>query len=160
VLRNGVIYVGTNTGVVRALDADDGDDRWSFPTADGPVKNFVFPDRVDQDLYFSTTNKVWGIRDGGGAAVKKWVEIASIPSPSTPVHPVGSDILYVGGGDGRLYQINDALAGNPTPAPVVTSVQLGDGGAAAGAPSWDDPNGVVYVGTTAGIVYAVVPPLP
>lgn len=31
---------------------------------------------------------------------------------------------------------------------------------AVGAPSFDFGNSVVYVGTVAGIVYAVVPPLP
>ena len=120
----------------------------------------MFPDRIDQDLYFSTTAAVWGIRDAGASAVQKWIALTSIPSPSTPLHPVGSNVLYVGGGDGFLYQIDDTLAGDPGPAPLVTRVRLGDGSAAVGAPTYDAANNVVYVGTVAGIVYAVVPPLP
>ena len=87
VLRNGVVYVGTNTGVVYALDADDGDTRWTFATGDGPIKGFVFPDRLDQDLYFSTTTRVWGLTDNGAAAAQKWAAVTSIPSPSYPSIP-------------------------------------------------------------------------
>ena len=108
VVRNGVVYVGTNTGRVYALDADDGDTRWFFDTGDGPVKGFVFPDRLDQDLYFSTTTKVWGLVDNGGSAGQKWPEVSSIPSPSTPFHPVGSNLVIVGSGNGSLYKIDDA----------------------------------------------------
>ena len=45
-------------------------------------------------------------------------------------------------------------------APVVKSVLLGDGTALVGAPSYDLENGLVHVGTAAGIFYSVQVPLP
>jgi outer membrane protein assembly factor BamB len=160
VVRGGVVYVGTNTGVVHALDAGTGASSWSFATGDGPVKGFVFPDRQSNDLYFSTTSRVWGLSDDGTSASKNWPEVTAIPSPSLPVHPGGTSLLYVGGGDGRLYQIDFTAAGNPGPPPVVLSVQAGDGSAALGAPAYDVLNSTVYVGSDAGVFYAVSVPLP
>jgi hypothetical protein len=66
----------------------------------------------------------------------------------------GSHYLYVGGSDGKLYEIDTALA-SPLPLPVT----LGDGSAVVGAPSLDRENNLIHVGTEAGIFYAVqVPP--
>jgi hypothetical protein len=105
---------------------------------------------------------VWGLQDDGLSASQKWAALTSVPSPSTPVHPAGTTLLYVGGGDGKLYEIDYASAGFPSPPPVVTFVALGDplAPAAVGAPTYDAALGVVYVGTVAGIVYAILPPLP
>jgi outer membrane protein assembly factor BamB len=162
VLRAGVVYVGTNAGFIYALDAEFGNILWSFDASgDGPVKGFLVPDRQNnQDLFFSTTTKVWGIRDNGGSASRLFDETTVVPSPSTPVHPAGSKILYLGGADG-LYQVDYTSAGFPTPVPIVTSVPLGaPPGAAVGAPTYDALLNVIYVGTVEGILYAVVPPIP
>jgi hypothetical protein len=85
--------------------------------------------------------------------------ITTVPSPSTPLHPVGTKVLYVGGA-AALYFVDYSSAGFPAPLPVVSSVPLGDPTAAAGAPTYDPALEVVYVGTVAGIIYAVVPPIP
>jgi hypothetical protein len=69
----------------------------------------------------------------------------------------GGHYLYVGGSDGKLYEIDVQPA-----IPVLKSVTLGDGTARVGTPSLDRgvvPN-LVHVGTEAGIFYAVQVPLP
>ena len=85
------------------------------------------------------------------SAIEKAVSIALF----TP----GGTLILVGAGDGSLKQLDTAGAG-PGVTPSVTSVTLGDGSASVGSPSLDAPNDLVYVGTDAGIVYAVQLPLP
>ena len=65
--------------------------------------------------------------------------------------------LYAGSGDGQLYQLD--LTIDPA-VPIVTSVVLGDGAAAIGAPSLDVTTGLVHVGSEAGVLYAVELPIP
>lgn len=156
IVAGGVAYVGTNGGTVQALDAATGIPRWTgpFTTGDGPVKAFVWRDYATGRLYFSTTGKVWSVTDGGGSATAYWSTPVTIPSPSNPLLYGG--FAYVGGGDGKLYEID---ASSPTPA-APRSVVLGDGTAAVGSPSLDVNSGLLHVGTDAGIVYAVQGPLP
>ena len=61
----------------------------------------------------------------------------------------GSHYVYVGGSDGKLYEID--VAG----APVVTPTPLGDGLSVVGAPSLDRLYNLIHVGTEAGVFYAV-----
>jgi hypothetical protein len=156
-LRGGRLYVAPLNGPdseIEALDADDGTTLWSSRVApgDGQVKLFVVPDVLSADLYFSTTSKVWAISDGGSSAIPKWQR--SIPGPSQPVFFAGTGRVYVGGGDGRLYVLA-ASDGQDLVAPVA----LGEPGlAAVGAPTVDQAGGFVYVGTEAGVVYAVAIP--
>jgi len=152
VLRNGRVYVGTNLGVVHSLDAANGNTLWSYSTGDGAVKGFIFTDRFSNALYLSTTSQVWGLTDG--SPTPNWPAV-SLPGPSTPLFTTGGTYLFVGASDGQLYQLD--LSTNP---PTVTSATLGDGLAAVGSPSLDIQNGLVYVGTDAGIVYAVAKPIP
>jgi outer membrane protein assembly factor BamB len=155
ILFNGRIYVGTNAGIVHALDAVNGDPKWSLPLGDGAVKGFLFPQFGSSNLIASTTNKVWSIADnvGSGAVNPDW-PVTVIPFPSIPLYVPGTMKVVVGSGNGNLYQM-DAV----TPLPV-TSVVLGDGGAAVGAPAMDVLKSMIYVGTDAGVIYGVVFPLP
>jgi hypothetical protein len=75
--------------------------------------------------------------------------------PSPVLFVPGSHYVYVGGSDGKLYEI-DTLQATPVPKPVT----LGDGLAVVGAPSYDRVHNLVHVGTEAGIFYAVQVPLP
>jgi hypothetical protein len=161
VVRNGRVYVGTNAGEVEAYDAATGGLLWTFATGDGAVKGFVFPDRLTTGLYFATTTTVWGISDDGAAASQLWPEVSTIPDPSVVLFLPGGTRLWVGSSDGSLHQIDFAGAGAPPggPAPVVSSVVLGDGGAAVGTPSFDVATGLIYVGTDAGVVYAIEDPI-
>jgi outer membrane protein assembly factor BamB len=161
IVRGGRVYVGTGAGEIRAYDASvgpsQGTEPWSSPflTLDGAVRGFLFPDRLSTDLYFTTDAKVWSIRDDGADAAPNWSSTV-VPSPSIPLFGRlgGLGHVYVGGGDGRLYQL-DAATGLQ-----VRSIRLGDGLAAIGAPSMDVANGLVFVGSEAGILYAVQVPVP
>ena len=148
--RDGRVYVGTNPGLVHAVDAADGTPLWSHTPAplDGPVKGFVWPVRGSSRLYLATTNRVWAIDDAGASATARWS--LTIPSPSTTLF--SGTHLYVGAGDGRLYQID--------PAGAATSVALASAPSQVGSPSMDFQNGLIYVGSDSGRIYAVAAPLP
>jgi hypothetical protein len=123
------------------------------------VKGFVFPDRTSptHDLYFATDNKVWVVQDDGSTLTPKYAGGISLGAvtPSAVLYAPGRGLVFAGGSDGRLYQIDVSGA-----APVITSVQLGDGSALVGAPSLDREFDIVHVGTAAGVFYAVEIPLP
>jgi outer membrane protein assembly factor BamB len=154
------------TGTLYSIDADMGaaPDR-TFPIPDGQAKGFVFPDWRTGDLYFATDSYVWALHDNGTTIDNKF---PLLPAPggidlgggvvptSAVVFVPGSHYVYVGGSDGKLYEI-DLLAG---PVPTIKSVTLGDGLATVGAPSLDWQNSLIHVGTEAGIFYAVAIPFP
>jgi len=157
VLRNGRIYVGTEAGEVKSVRADDGMDVRTVDLLDGPIKGFVFPDRASDDVYVSTDGKVWRLTDTAGGWVNPWgagVGV-SVPNPSTPLLRPGATHVYVGGGDGQLYQLT-------LPGGALTSIALDYDPAAfvVGAPSYDTGFGLVHVGSVRGVFYAVEVPLP
>jgi outer membrane protein assembly factor BamB len=156
VLRGSRLYVGAVDGTVHALDANTGASLWASPFnsgGNGAVLEFVLPDFSSNDLYFSTTSKVWAITDGGAGWTSKWSR-TDIPSPSQAVFVNGSGRVYVGGGNGKLYVLS-AVNGND----VVAPIDLGEPGLAAiGAPTVDTAGGYVYVGSDAGVLYAL--PIP
>jgi outer membrane protein assembly factor BamB len=153
-LRGGRLYVSPVSGEIDALSASDGSLLWtaSFKPLDGQIKLFMLPDHQSSDLYFSTNSTVWSIRDDGSAASEKWRN-ASIPSPSQPVFFAGTGRVYVGGGDGSLYILKASDGTN-----LFAPIPVGDGLSAVGPPTVDQAGGFVYVGTDAGVVYAVVIP--
>jgi glucose/arabinose dehydrogenase/outer membrane protein assembly factor BamB len=152
VLRAGRVYVGTNAGAVHALDADTGAVAWSFvpQPLDGPVKGFVWPVRGSARLYFTTTSRVWAIDDAGASASEVWAAPLAVDSPSMPLF--SGSRLYVGSGDGRLYEIDAAGAAR--------FLVIGDGAAAVGSGVLDFVNNFIYVGTASGEIHAVPVPLP
>jgi outer membrane protein assembly factor BamB len=155
ILYQGVVYVGTNAGVVYAADAATGGVNWSLPLGDGPIKGFLFPQFGTTNLFAATSNNVWSISDDGLSASLNWqVGSADIPSPSTPLNIPGTTKVIVGSGDGHLYQL-DAFAPLPP-----TRVRLGIGAAGVGAPTMDILKLMIYVGTEEGVVYGVRFPIP
>jgi outer membrane protein assembly factor BamB len=159
VLRNGRIYVGTDAGEVKSVDADLGPlgVTRTAVLGDGPVRDFVFPDRGSSELYLSTSSRVWRLSDpGSGTALNVlWPGGVAVPSPSVPVLRPGATHLYVGGGDGKLYEL--ALPGGS-----VKSLPLDydPTGFQVGAPSFDSSFLLVHVGSVRGTFYAVQVPLP
>jgi outer membrane protein assembly factor BamB len=159
VFRSGRIYVGNNNGRVHAFN-DVGSEMWHFDTGDGAVKGFVFPDPFGPNLYFTTNNKVWGIRDDGGFATQLWPAV-TVDNVSIVLFVPGTTKVIVGGeiaGVRQLVQLELAGAGMPATPPTVASVTLGDASAVVGSASYDSAFGMVYVGTDAGVIYAVQVP--
>ncbi len=149
VFANNRIYVGNNAGIVYALDADTGDTKWSYEaTGDGPIKGFIWPQ--GSNLYFTTTNKLWALTDKGNSATPYFTPVV-ISGASTLLK--SGERLWLGSGDGKLYQVGIPATAMGTP--TVVSVTLGDGNAAVGDPSMDTGADLVIVGTDSGAVYAV-----
>jgi hypothetical protein len=154
VLRNGRLYFGLTDGELIPYRLSDGAGASSpLALADGQVKGFVFPDRRNNWLYLSTGTKVWGVKDTVDPTAPSLVPwwFAAIPSPSPVLHWPNTNYLYVGGGNGCLYQLDVSLA---SPATTKKSVLL-DSGWQIGAPSLDGPNGLALVGSLSGVVFAV-----
>jgi FG-GAP-like repeat/PQQ-like domain len=147
-LQNDRLFVGTNAGTVLALRKSDGDPAWGapLPTGDGRVRGYIATDRLTGDIYFSTNARVWRVDADGASASTIW----SIPftAPSTPVFAPGDSVVYVGG-VGSLFKLN-VVGGSGA-----GSFLLGEGTSKVGSPTLDLRNGFAYVGTEAGIVYAV-----
>jgi outer membrane protein assembly factor BamB len=160
IIRGNRLYVGNTTGVLWALDPDDplnAAKRYSVATGDGGVKDFPFPNRPTNTVYFSTTNQVHACLDTGSSfnctSGGGWtVTPASRPSPVL----FSPGTVYAGGASGQLFELNAAdgtalatrqLDNAPSPATI-------------GTPSLDagySPN-IVLVGSTNGIFYAVEVP--
>ena len=54
----------------------------------------------------------------------------------------------------------DSLVGSVTDMDVGSPAQLGDGGAAVGAPTLNLLDSMIYVGTDEGVIYGVLYPIP
>ncbi|MGD8895411.1 MAG: kelch repeat-containing protein, partial [Acidobacteriota bacterium] len=162
VLMNGRVLVGSaqSSGRLWSVEATLGVSDYWFDHTDGQVKDFVFPDWRTGDLYFATDSYVWALHDDGASITNKFPGLpfpggidlgGGVVPTSAAVFVPGNHYVYVGGSNGRLYEI-DVLAG---PAPTIKSVVLGDGLATVGAPSLDWSNSMIHVGTEAGVFYAV-----
>jgi outer membrane protein assembly factor BamB len=158
VSRGGRLYVSTADGKVHSLRLADGNLN-SLDLGNGEVKSFMFPDRRNGMLYMSTNNNVVAVRDDPEPMAPNlnvsWT-VDDIPTPSPALLRPGTNFLYVGGGDGRLYEINIADAD-----PELTKKWvLLEAGVQVGAPSLDITHNHVVVGSTNGVVRAVRVPLP
>ena len=178
IVRNGRAYVGSwdgATGEIHALDTASGLSVWgvagpTFSTgADGPVKSYVGSDRLSPTgrLLFSTTQKLWAIDDlpasTAAPAAAVWVRDGSatspepaasrIPNPSAPAFLAGGPWIFVGSSNGKVYRLDYATGSAATQ----LAIPLGDPvtPAPVGSPTVDVREGFLYVGTAAGVVYAV-----
>jgi len=153
VLRNGRIYVGNDLGQVLSVRASDGGDIVQVTLGDGPVRGFVCPDRSSNDVYVSTDTTVFKLWDN----VINWIAVwgIAVPNPSPPLLWPGTTNLYVGGGDGRLHQIDTATMVHKT-----LPLDYDPGTFVVGAPSLDIGFRLVHVGSDRGTYYAVQVPLP
>jgi outer membrane protein assembly factor BamB len=150
-VESGVVYVGTNSGTLHALDATTGGTLWAYtpPVADGPVKSFVWTDVSGNRAYYSTSNNVWAVNLTTHALA--WQKDLTGLAPSAPLVLNGK--LYVGLSNGNLMEID-------TTTPASTKQVALESGAAVGEPGYDNGNGLIYVGTEAGVIHAVAVPLP
>lgn len=127
-----------------------------YRSGDGPVKVSVIPDAVNNRFYFSTTNSIRAVAMNSFVG---YVWKVDLPSPSFPNLYQGR--LYVGAGDGKLYQIENVGTATSYFDLVIKSISLGDplNPPIVGVPTIDRTNNIAYVGTDSGAVYAVALPL-
>jgi outer membrane protein assembly factor BamB len=149
----GRVYFGNNNGEVKVFDTNTGALLASTATGDGPVKGYVIPDftALPRKLFLATTTRVWVLQDNG-SSISTLSSINTIPNPSIPLRRFGTNYLNVGGGDGKLYQV-DVGSFATTSVLLPTGTQLG-------SPTLDTQTATVYAGTDAGTMYAVATPLP
>jgi outer membrane protein assembly factor BamB len=149
------LYVGTNTGEVKAIDTSHGSEGntvWSFPipAAEGNVKGYVAVDRFSGATFFSTVGRLWALKADG---TPRWTPAyRELPSPSTPVFAARDSWVYVGGGDAQLHRFSVATGEEDMIPPF--PVFLSEGGG-VGSPTFDVAAGFIYVGSEAGLVYAI-----
>ncbi|MGA7617200.1 MAG: PQQ-binding-like beta-propeller repeat protein [Thermoanaerobaculia bacterium] len=155
--RNGVVYVGNNSGQVYAYPVGSFGTAfplWSYDTFDGPVKTYVYPDWSSNRLYFCTTNRVWALVDNGAGAVSL---LWSTPGSGAGSVAYPSNIIstptdaWVGSSSGELVK----FAGSDTASPAQSRITLSTG--SVGAPIMDYRQGAVCVGTEEGAFFAVAP---
>ena len=166
VLRKGRVYVGDTAGSIYSIKAEDGSDVRSRSMADGAIKGFPFPDRRNDNLIFATSSTVWCVRDTPGGFLTQWSWTIGGLTPSTILHWPQTNYVYVGGRNGRLYQLNFTDA-TETVAPTHVELILGDGQGQIGAPTMDigvaPPNvsagkSLLIVGSESGVLYGVEVP--
>jgi outer membrane protein assembly factor BamB len=149
------LYVGTNAGEVKAIDTSHGSEGntvWAFPipAAEGNVMGYVAVDRTTGATFFSTVGRLWALHaDGTPRWTPAWRELLS---PSTPVFAPRDSWVYVGGGDAQLHRFSVATGEEDLIAPF--PIDLSEGGG-VGSPTFDVAGGFVYVGSEAGLVYAI-----
>lgn len=145
------LFVGNEAGQVYALDVRDGKVKPNFPFNTGTgsaIKGFIFPSFTGTEVFLSSKDTVFRIRDQGTGVVQDWA--TPVPGASVPTAPPGRGFVWAGSSDGSLYEI-DVITGAPT-ALVLTS------GGGVGSPSYDIPFELIYVGTENGEVFAVQAP--
>jgi len=141
VVADGAVFLGTLAGVVYAIDASTGRDRWTF-RAGGAVLHTC---AVDGDLVFfgSADGKIYALRSADGALV--WtVPTGAAVWNAAAIH---AGTVFVGSRDGRLYAIR-AKDGTV----LWTAVT---GGPLLCSPAVDGARGRVYVGSDDMHVYAL-----
>jgi outer membrane protein assembly factor BamB len=148
VLRGNHLTFGDGSDHVNGLDLGSSTVEYFFPSTDGAVKGFVWPDRRDTRLYFSSNSKVQCQMDTGTSLAPcagSWP--VSVNSPSMVLQIPGTDFIYVGDSNGNLVQINVSNQ-SVTTLLLENNVQIG-------SPSLDGPNSILVVGSASGTIYGV-----
>jgi outer membrane protein assembly factor BamB len=151
------LYVGNTSGRLYAISAATLTQKWPGTVNLGSaLLGYVSEDdNTAGRLYFTTANgNVWCLQDPGAG---------STPNPNAPVWRravagaspplVQGPLLYVGSSDGAVHEIDLASGVDQR------QFTVGDGAATVGTPSTEDGS-QLFVGTTAGTLYAIPLPLP
>jgi outer membrane protein assembly factor BamB len=138
-LTGGVVYVGSDSGTVYAINSGSGQAVWNFATG-GPVVSS--PAVANGVVYVgSDDGNVYAINAATGAEL--WSFTTGGPVVSSPA--VANGAVYVGSGDGNVYAINAATGAE------LWSYATTSGAGKSGASSPAVAGGVVYVGSEGGV---------
>jgi outer membrane protein assembly factor BamB len=157
------VYVGSTTNRLYAINATALTQKWPGTVNLGSaLTGYVWDDgTATPRLFFTTANgTVWCLQDPGAGSTPNpgspvWTR--AVAGASTPLLLVDTNYvvyaLYVGSSDGQVHEIN------PTTGVDAKQFVVGDGTATVGTPSTEDGT-QLFVGTTAGTLYAIPLPLP
>lgn len=101
-LANDHLYFGAFDGFLRALNASDGSEDWTLGARDHLYASAA---RLSDGTIIqpSTDGTVYAVDPDNGAVL--WAYDTPAPVRSSPAVD-GRDVIYFGGGDGRLYALN------------------------------------------------------
>jgi uncharacterized delta-60 repeat protein len=152
ILYQGSVYVSDSFfGDLYSVNPLDGSSIVFFGLGNGGAKGFVFPEFGTGNLFASTSTETMSVKFGN----LNWTG-SCVTTPSTPSAVPGSDWLFVGSNEGKLFQFS---ASGGTGCPVPLSACVGDcASTIVGAPAYDILKTMLYVGTDDGKVYGVRPP--
>jgi len=156
---DGGIYVATASGKLYELDPAGPAMKWSAPFDTGAgnrIVSYVWEDwGWPGRLFFSTQDgHVWALDATGSATPPVLAWKTAVPGASAPLVLTQGGVLWVGGSDGKIHQLRLTDGVDEKQATV------GAGTAAVGTPTWDSASGWLYVGTSAGKLFAIPTPLP
>jgi outer membrane protein assembly factor BamB len=137
-VADGLVFIGAENKVFKALDANTGATHWSF-TASGGI--YASPAVVNDVVYFAGGSTVYARNADTGAALWSFTTGGRIVSSPT----VSGGVLYIGSDDGSVYALNVA-----TGALVWTHAT---GGAVESSPAVS--GGRVFVGSQDTYLYAL-----
>ncbi|HEX2715639.1 MAG TPA: PQQ-binding-like beta-propeller repeat protein, partial [Candidatus Acidoferrales bacterium] len=149
------LFVGTDDSRLLALNPTTLATLATFTVspADGPVKGFpVLASKASPfTIVFSTNGNVSEVTYSGGVTFTS-VWKTPITAPSTPITSTDVAAVYVGGGDGKIHELNLGTG-------VDQKQRLVDAGTTVGDPSLDlfqscGGSNCVIAGSTDGRVYA------
>lgn len=133
VVADGCVYVGTLAGVVHAIDAETGQDRWTF-RAPGAVLHSCAAD--GRKVSFGCADgRIYALRSSDGTLA--WTVPTGAAVWNAPAVHAGT--VFIGSRDGRLYAI-DAEDGK-------VRWTAATGGPLLCSPAVDAKSGRVYVGS-------------
>ena len=129
------------------------------------MKGFLFPDRRNDNLIFATTTKVWSVSDDapGPSCHELDVDDAGGRNPSIVLYWPQTNYVYVGGGDGKLWQLDFSATTRATPSsrsPLDPGRRHGPDRGAVARHRRRAPDGSLVVGSESGVLYGVEVPFP
>ncbi len=136
--QSDVLFVSVNGGALTAIDPITGSTLGSINPGDGGVKNSaaVATSVMPYTVVFTTNTQVWSYQfscvtnpclPGGGTFTKLWGGTA-VNNPSAPLTYFGLTKVYVGGGDGKIHELNLSTGVDAKQRLLNTSVTVGDVG--------------------------------
>jgi hypothetical protein len=136
--QSDVLFVPINGGALTAIDPVTGVTLGSINPGDGGVKNSpaIATLTMPYTVVFTTNTKVWAYQfscattpclAGGGTFTKLWGGTA-VNNPSAPLTFYGISKVYVGGGDGKIHELDLNTGVDGKQRLLDTSVTVGDVG--------------------------------
>jgi uncharacterized repeat protein (TIGR01451 family) len=120
VLANGWLYVLNANGDLRKFDAATGTEHWLFPDSLNGLTEFSFDSLRNKLLALDTFGRLRAITDLGDAPEWTWTRLppAGVAFSTGPIVIPGFGKIYLGGDDGRLYQVDIVSADTEASADV------------------------------------------